>query len=75
MIWPPTANPKVTAGLTWPPEMLAPIETATKRANAWATAIATSPGASRAAFDVSLSVQTTTTPRKLTNRDLCGSRF
>lgn len=33
---PPTKAPKVTAGLTWPPEMLAPTETATKRAKAWA---------------------------------------
>jgi len=33
---PPTKAPKVTAGLTCPPEMLAPTETATKRANAWA---------------------------------------
>lgn len=28
---PPTKAPKVTAGLTWPPEMLAATETATKR--------------------------------------------
>ena len=33
-MWPPRANPKVTAGFTWPPEMLAPTETATKRAKA-----------------------------------------
>lgn len=32
VICPPRAIPKVTAGLTWPPEMLAPTETATKRA-------------------------------------------
>lgn len=55
VIWPPRANPKVTAGLTWPPEMLAPIATATKRANPWQTAMATSPSGSRAASVVNLS--------------------
>lgn len=34
VMWPPTKAPKVTAGFTCPPEMLAPTETATKRANA-----------------------------------------
>ena len=33
-MWPPIKAPNVTAGLTCPPEMLAPTETATKRANA-----------------------------------------
>ena len=31
-MFPPTKAPKVTAGLRWPPEMLAPVETPTKRA-------------------------------------------
>lgn len=35
---PQTKAPSVTAGLTWPPEMLAPTETATKSANACAKA-------------------------------------
>lgn len=34
VICPPTRAPKVTAGLTWPPEMLALTATATKSANA-----------------------------------------
>lgn len=34
VMWPPTKAPKVTAGLTWPPEMFAPTETATKSAKA-----------------------------------------
>lgn len=55
VIWPPSANPKVTAGLTWPPEMLAPTETATNRAKPWQIAMATSPAGSTAAFDVNLS--------------------
>ena len=45
----------MTAGLTWPPEMLAPTATATKSANPWQTAMATSPAGSRAASPVSLS--------------------
>ena len=57
VIWPPRANPKVTAGLTWPPEMLAPMATATKRAKPWQIAIATSPSGSRAASDVNLSAE------------------
>lgn len=57
VIWPPRANPKVTAGFTWPPEMLAAMETATKRANAWHIAMATSPAGSRAASDVTLSTK------------------
>ena len=54
VIWPPRAKPKVTAGLTWPPEMLAPTATATKRAKPWQTATATKPAGSRAASDVNL---------------------
>lgn len=46
----------MTAGFTWPPEMLAPTETATKRAKPWQMAMATSPAGSRAALDVNLSV-------------------
>lgn len=51
---PPTKAPKVTAGLTWPPEMLAPTETATKRAKAWATEAATRPEGVLAPLWVSL---------------------
>jgi hypothetical protein len=40
---PPMKAPKVTAGLTWPPEMLAEMDTATKRPKACARAAATSP--------------------------------
>lgn len=36
VIFPPTKAPKVTAGLTWPPEMLAPTETATNNPKACA---------------------------------------
>lgn len=57
VIWPPRANPKVTAGLTWPPEMLAPTATATNRANPWQIAMATSPDGSSAASAVILSVK------------------
>lgn len=57
VIWPPRANPKVTAGLTWPPEMLAPTETATKRAKPWHTAMATNPDGSSAASAVNLPVK------------------
>lgn len=53
-MWPPRAKPKVTAGLTWPPEMLAPTETATNRAKPWQIATATNPAGSRAASDVNL---------------------
>lgn len=53
---PPTANPNVTAGFKWPPEMLAATETPTKSANACATATATSPVGSNAASLVSSSV-------------------
>ncbi|KAF7843378.1 histone acetyltransferase of the CBP family 12 [Senna tora] len=49
------AKPKVTAGFTWPPEMLAPIDTATNRANPWHTATPTNPAGSRAAPAVNLS--------------------
>lgn len=55
VICPPRANPKVTAGLTCPPEMLAAIDTATKRANPWQIATATRPEGSRAESDVNLS--------------------
>ena len=51
---PPMKAPKVTAGLTWPPEMLAPTETATKRAKAWAIAAAMSPAGVLEAPSVSL---------------------
>lgn len=51
---PPTKAPKVTAGLTWPPEMLAPTETATKRANAWAMEAAIRPAGVAAPLSVSL---------------------
>lgn len=44
---PPMANPNVTAGFKWPPEMFAAMETPTNSANAWATAIATSPAGSK----------------------------
>lgn len=56
VIWPPIANPKVTAGFTWPPEILAAIDTATKSANAWQTATATRPGGSKAASAVNFPV-------------------
>lgn len=52
---PPTANPNVTAGFKWPPEIFAATETPTNSANAWATATATKPGGSKAASEVSLS--------------------
>lgn len=57
VICPPRAIPKVTAGLTWPPEMLAPTETATKRAKPWHTAIDNNPAGSSAASDVNLSAK------------------
>jgi len=53
LMWPPTANPKVTAGFKWPPETLAAIETPTNRANACANAMATSPAGSKAPSSVS----------------------
>lgn len=52
---PPTANPNVTAGFKWPPEMLAATDTPTNSAKACATATATRPGGSNAASEVSLS--------------------
>lgn len=55
VICPPTANPNVTAGFKWPPEILAAIETPTNRANACATATANKPAGSSAASDVTLS--------------------
>ena len=57
-MWPPTANPKVTAGFKCPPETLAAIETPTNRANAWATATATSPAGSSAPPSVNLPTDT-----------------
>lgn len=54
VIFPPTKAPKVTAGLTWPPEMLAPTATATKRAKAWAIEAATRPAGVVAPLSVSL---------------------
>lgn len=51
---PPRANPNVTAGLTCPPEMLAPTETATNSAKPWQIATASNPAGSRAASDVNL---------------------
>lgn len=52
---PPTANPKVTAGFKWPPEMLAAMDTPTNKANACATAIATNPAGFKPASAVRLS--------------------
>lgn len=57
VMFPPTANPRVTAGFKCPPEMLAAMETPTNNANAWATAIATRPAGSRAAPEVNLSAK------------------
>lgn len=54
VMFPPMNAPKVTAGFTCPPEMLAPTETATKRANACDNAAATSPEGVVAPFSVSL---------------------
>lgn len=51
---PPTKAPKVTAGLTCPPEMLAPTATATKSAKAWAMAAETRPAGVLAPLSVSL---------------------
>lgn len=39
VMWPPIAIPKVTAGLTWPPEMLTDMKTATVKAKVFAIAI------------------------------------
>lgn len=49
--------PKVTAGFTWPPEMLAPTDTATNRANACAREAAIKPAGVVAPLSVNLSVQ------------------
>lgn len=46
----------MTAGFTWPPEMLAPTETATKRAKAWASDAAMRPAGVLAPPFVSLAV-------------------
>jgi len=51
---PPRKAPKVTAGLQWPPEMLALVATATNKPNACASATAISPAGDVGAFDVSL---------------------
>ncbi|KAJ0623551.1 hypothetical protein HanIR_Chr01g0033411 [Helianthus annuus] len=51
---PPTNAPKVTAGLTCPPEIFAPTDTATNNPKAWASAAATSPAGLFAAPSVSL---------------------
>ena len=67
VIWPPRANPKVTAGLTWPPDMLAPTATATKRAKPWQIATATNPAGSRAAPDVNFPVKQTRQKKKNQN--------
>ncbi|RWW34864.1 hypothetical protein GW17_00000338 [Ensete ventricosum] len=55
---PPRKAPKVTAGLTWPPEMLAPTATATKRPNPWAKDAATTPAGVAEPSSVSLSAKT-----------------
>lgn len=56
-MWPPMKAPKVTAGLTWPPEMLAPTETATKRAKACDSDAATKPAGVAEPLSVSLSAK------------------
>lgn len=61
VMFPPINAPKVTAGFTCPPEMFAPTETATKRANACANAAATSPDGVVDPLSVSLSAKTITT--------------
>ncbi|PON87870.1 hypothetical protein TorRG33x02_162490 [Trema orientale] len=40
-MWPPTAIPNVTARFTWPPEILAAINTADAKVNALVMAITT----------------------------------
>jgi len=60
---PPMNAPKVTAGLTCPPEMLAPTETATKSANACDSDAATNPAGVAAPLFVSLSIKKHT-PRR-----------
>jgi hypothetical protein len=56
-MFPPMNAPKVTAGFTWPPEILAPTDTATNRANACAREAAIRPAGVVAPLFVSLSVQ------------------
>lgn len=51
---PPRKAPKVTAGLQWPPEMLALVATTTNKPNACASATTISPAGDVGAFDVSL---------------------
>ena len=57
VMWPPRKAPNVTAGFTWPPEMFAPIATATNSAKAWARAAATSPAGVVDPSSVSLSAK------------------
>ena len=57
VMFPPRNAPNVTAGFTWPPEMLAPTDTATKSANACTNAAATSPEGVDAPPSVSLSAK------------------
>ena len=59
VMWPPRKAPNVTAGFTWPPEMFAPIATATNSAKAWARAAATSPAGVVDPSSVSLSAKST----------------
>lgn len=66
VMWPPMKAPNVTAGLTWPPEMLAPTETATKRANAWDSDAATTPAGVAEPLSVSLSAK-----KKKTENTIC----
>ncbi|PWA97548.1 histone acetyltransferase of the CBP family 12 [Artemisia annua] len=54
VIWPPTANPKVTVGFTRPPEILPAIDTTTKSANAWQTVTSTRPDNKNPAIPVSV---------------------
>lgn len=49
---PPIKAPNVTAGLTWPPEMLADIDTATNNPKAWARAAWITPDGVPEPFEV-----------------------
>lgn len=62
---PPTKAPNVTAGLTCPPEMFAPTETATNSAKAWDNAAAIRPDGVVPAPCVSLPVKIPTVSLKL----------
>lgn len=57
VMWPPTKAPNVTAGLTWPPEMFAPTETATNSPKAWARDACTRPAGVDDPLSVSLSAE------------------